>query len=88
MTKPKITVTVDQALLDYAEELVKDGRSTSVSAVISAALADARRRDLRAAAAWAAKVQEARQNPDTVARVARMRANIAQQLQQKGFGAA
>ena len=50
--KVRLTVTVDPRLAAYAEQLVKDGKAPSVSAVFNDALADRVERDRRIARRW------------------------------------
>ncbi|GAA0986449.1 hypothetical protein GCM10009555_063930 [Acrocarpospora macrocephala] len=84
--KARISVTVDPDLNEYAERMVEGGIAPSVSAVVNTAMRELRARDLRAAAAWAAKLEEAQQ-PDIAARVDRLQAKVDQQLQAHGFSA-
>jgi Arc/MetJ-type ribon-helix-helix transcriptional regulator len=46
--KDRLTITVDPHLSAYAEQLVKEGKAPSVSAVFNDALAEKARRDRRA----------------------------------------
>lgn len=81
--KARLTVTVDQHLADFAEQLVETGRAPSVSAVLNEALTQRLHQERRARAAVAAKV--ARADP---ARVARMRAHADAQAAVLGYEAA
>jgi Arc/MetJ-type ribon-helix-helix transcriptional regulator len=77
--KARVSVTLDPHLVAYAERLVEAGKADSVSAVVNDALEAKSLREreglglLRAAAAKA--------DP---ARVARMRAHVAEQLGRRG----
>ncbi|WP_433351790.1 hypothetical protein ACQP25_02260 [Microtetraspora malaysiensis] len=88
--KARISITVDQDLVDYAERQVELGKAPSVSAVLNDALAERRQRDRRARRWWASKAAEAAADPATSARVDRMRAHIDAQLSrfQEEHGAA
>jgi Arc/MetJ-type ribon-helix-helix transcriptional regulator len=46
--KARLTITVDPRLSAYAEQLVAEGRASSVSAVFNDALSEKARRDRRA----------------------------------------
>jgi Arc/MetJ-type ribon-helix-helix transcriptional regulator len=82
MSKTRITITVDPHLAAYAERLVESGKAPSVSAAFNDALADRIQRDRRARRWWAAKVAEAAADPETAARVERMKAHVDAQLRQ------
>ena len=50
--KTRLTVTVDPHLIAYAEQLVKAGKATSVSAVFNDALTERVERDKRITRRW------------------------------------
>lgn len=79
--KSRITITVDPYLADYAERLVESGKAPSVSAAFNDAFAERVQRDRRARRWWAAKTAEVAADPDTAARVGRLKAHVAQQLE-------
>jgi hypothetical protein len=65
--KARLTVTVDPALVAYAEELVSSGRAASVSAVFNDALAAQARADRHALHVWEEKTRDT--DPAKVARM-------------------
>lgn len=69
--KKRLTVTVDPHLAAYAEQLVKAGKSPSISAVFNDALAERVERDKRIRRRW----KEAAQSADSE-KVARMIAHV------------
>ena len=73
--KTRVTVTIDPDLAAYAEQLVKAGKASSVSAVVNDALEAERQRDQKARRLW----KEAADRADP-GRVARMRAHVDAQL--------
>ena len=73
--KTRITVTIDPDLAVYAEQLVKAGKASSVSAVVNDALAAGRLRDQKARRLWKEATERADQE-----KVARMRAHVDAQL--------
>lgn len=75
--KMRITVTLDPALIAYAEQLVQAGKAPSVSAVVNDALTSDRLRDQRSRRLW----KEASEHADEE-KVARMRAHVDAQLAQ------
>lgn len=75
--KSRITVTIDPDLVAYAEQLVKTGKASSVSAVVNDALSSSRLRDQRALRLW----NDAAKNADQE-KVARMRAHVDAQIAQ------
>jgi len=75
--KSRITVTIDPDLVAYAEQLVKAGKASSVSAVVNDALSSSRLRDQRALRLW----NDAAKNADQE-KVARMRAHVDAQIAQ------
>jgi hypothetical protein len=78
--KTRLTITVDPHLAAYAERLVETGKASSVSAAFNDALAERVHRDRHARRWWAAKAAEAASDPDTSARIDRMKTHIADQL--------
>jgi Arc/MetJ-type ribon-helix-helix transcriptional regulator len=80
--KARITITVDPQLVTYAERLVETGKAPSVSAAFNDAFAERIQRDRHARRWWTEKVAEAARDPETAARVDRMRAHIDRQLRQ------
>ncbi|GAA0404191.1 hypothetical protein Acor_24350 [Acrocarpospora corrugata] len=78
--KRRITITVDPAAADYAEQLVQAGREQSVSAAFNAALLARRRRELHGLAML--RERAALADP---ARVARIRAHVDKQARDSGF---
>jgi Arc/MetJ-type ribon-helix-helix transcriptional regulator len=57
--KARLTVTVDPAMVAYAEELVRSGRASSVSAVFNDAIAARAQADREARRAWAERTRGA-----------------------------
>ena len=73
--KSRLTITVDPDLSTYAERLVASGQAASVSAAFNEAMAEKAYRDRRRRGLWKARGDQA--DPG---RVARMMANVDQQL--------
>lgn len=78
--KARLTITVDPYLAAYAERLVQTGKAPSVSAAFNDALAERIHRDRHARRWWAAKAAQAAADPDTTARIGRMKAHVDEQL--------
>ncbi|TQS23529.1 hypothetical protein [Microbispora hainanensis] len=81
--KARITITVDPAVLAYAEHLVAAGKATSVAAVFNDAIAEKRITEQRALALLRERARHA--DPE---RVARMMRHVNRQLAEHGFPAA
>ncbi|GAA0973404.1 hypothetical protein GCM10009555_028170 [Acrocarpospora macrocephala] len=78
--KRRITITVDPAAADYAEQLVQAGRAGSVSDAFNQAIIAQRRREQHGVALLRQRAAQA--DP---ARVARLRAHVDRQARAHGF---